>query len=105
MTWEKWKSKVCAWQEFTTTSTSRQHLGYFKVLIQRHLKELASPKGQELQGKHNDLVDAHIVLLNYVLDKRMDMEGTSRVIGTTRNHQPRPSQRKTWTQCSNTLPN
>eukprot|EP00957_Ditylum_brightwellii_P120193 9171505-Ditylum_brightwellii.AAC.1 len=37
---ERWKSRVRAWCEATTTSPSGQHLGHFKALVHRHFMSL-----------------------------------------------------------------
>eukprot|EP00957_Ditylum_brightwellii_P087543 6664312-Ditylum_brightwellii.AAC.1 len=65
--WERWKSRVSAWQEATTTSPSGQHLGHFKRLVHRHSMSLDTEEGQELSAKQNELVDAHTLMLQYTL--------------------------------------
>eukprot|EP00957_Ditylum_brightwellii_P064555 4898655-Ditylum_brightwellii.AAC.1 len=62
---EGWKSRVRAWHEATTTSLLGQHLGHFKVLFCRHSMPLDTDEGQELSTKENELVDAHIGMLQY----------------------------------------
>eukprot|EP00957_Ditylum_brightwellii_P109747 8371334-Ditylum_brightwellii.AAC.1 len=60
ITCSKWKGKVAAWRESTTTSPSGHHLGHFKVLIWRFAEDLNTDEGQIMHQKQLDLIDAHI---------------------------------------------
>eukprot|EP00957_Ditylum_brightwellii_P159116 12109756-Ditylum_brightwellii.AAC.1 len=60
-----WKGKVAAWRESTTTSLSEHHLGHFKALIRCFAEDPNTDKGKIMYQKQTDLIDAHIVLLNY----------------------------------------
>eukprot|EP00957_Ditylum_brightwellii_P091304 6952799-Ditylum_brightwellii.AAC.1 len=68
ITRDMWKDKVAAWRESTTTSPSGHHLGHFKALIRRSEESPNTDKGKIMYQKQNDLIDAHIVLLNYAWD-------------------------------------
>eukprot|EP00957_Ditylum_brightwellii_P121795 9288106-Ditylum_brightwellii.AAC.1 len=51
ITWSKWKGKVAAWRESTTTSTSGRHLGHFKALIWRFTEDPNTDEGQIMHQK------------------------------------------------------
>eukprot|EP00957_Ditylum_brightwellii_P087687 6677050-Ditylum_brightwellii.AAC.1 len=65
ITHAKWKGKVAAWGESTTTSPSGRHLGHFKALIWCFAEDPNTDEGQIMYQKQIDLIDAHTVLLNY----------------------------------------
>eukprot|EP00957_Ditylum_brightwellii_P139190 10609181-Ditylum_brightwellii.AAC.1 len=68
ITRDMWKGKVAAWHESTTTSLSGCHLCHFKALIRCFEEDLNTNEGEIMYQKQTDLVDAHIVLLNYAQD-------------------------------------
>ena len=70
ITCSKWKGKVAAWRESTTTSSSGHHLGHFKALIWCFAEDPNMDEGQIMYQKQLDLIDAHIVLLNYAREHR-----------------------------------
>eukprot|EP00957_Ditylum_brightwellii_P054760 4149314-Ditylum_brightwellii.AAC.1 len=55
----KWRGKVAAWCESTTTFLSGCHLGHFKALIQRFVEDPNTGKGQIMYQKQLDSIDAH----------------------------------------------
>eukprot|EP00957_Ditylum_brightwellii_P144463 11004428-Ditylum_brightwellii.AAC.1 len=56
----KWKGKVAAWHESTTTSPSGRQLGHFKALIWCFAEDPNTDEGQIMHQKQLDLIDAHI---------------------------------------------
>eukprot|EP00957_Ditylum_brightwellii_P008052 610835-Ditylum_brightwellii.AAC.1 len=68
ITRDMWKGRVAAWHESTTTSPSGCHLGHFKAFIRRFEEDPNTDEGKIMYQKQTDLVDAHIVLLNYAQD-------------------------------------
>eukprot|EP00957_Ditylum_brightwellii_P080025 6085974-Ditylum_brightwellii.AAC.2 len=57
------------WHESTTTSPSGRHLRHFKALICMFKKAPETDKGREMYKKE-DIIDAHIGLLNYAVEQR-----------------------------------
>eukprot|EP00957_Ditylum_brightwellii_P140240 10685465-Ditylum_brightwellii.AAC.1 len=68
ITCDMWNGKVAAWHESTTTLPSGCHLGHFKALIRHFEEDLNTDEGKIMYQKQIDLIDAHIVLLNYAQD-------------------------------------
>eukprot|EP00957_Ditylum_brightwellii_P052942 4014105-Ditylum_brightwellii.AAC.1 len=64
ITREMWRGKVEKSQESTTTSPSGRHLGYFKVLVCWFTEDPEAEKGKEMYYKWDDIIDAHVGLLN-----------------------------------------
>eukprot|EP00957_Ditylum_brightwellii_P094962 7231597-Ditylum_brightwellii.AAC.1 len=67
---KQWKGKVANWRESTTTSPSGRHLGHFKALICWLEEFLDTKEGREMYRKREEMIDAHVGLLNYAVEKR-----------------------------------
>ncbi|KAI2492122.1 hypothetical protein MHU86_22426 [Fragilaria crotonensis] len=71
--------KLRVWSESTTTSPSRMHLGHYKALIARHAYTTTAPdeeltqefrdKRDELNRRQQALLQLHLSLLNYALER------------------------------------
>jgi hypothetical protein len=60
-------SKFKIWDENTSTSPSGLHLGHYKALVLRNDADLDTEEGKALESKRNDLVRAHVAMINYSL--------------------------------------
>jgi hypothetical protein len=65
ITTAEWKKRIRRWKESTTTSPSGMHLGHARALISRHSLDPKSPEGKSLSAIQEDLIQAHVSLLNY----------------------------------------
>eukprot|EP00957_Ditylum_brightwellii_P211456 15366183-Ditylum_brightwellii.AAC.2 len=70
ITKNQWKDKVIKWHESTTTSPSGRHVGNFKALICWFEEFLDTKEGREMYRKREDIIDTHVGLLNYAVEKR-----------------------------------
>eukprot|EP00957_Ditylum_brightwellii_P060313 4580227-Ditylum_brightwellii.AAC.1 len=82
----QWKGKVSKWRENTTTSLSGRHLGHFKALLRKFAESPDPNKRQEMFQKREDIIDAHLSLLNYAVGQRTDMKGDSRRVQEMRHN-------------------
>jgi hypothetical protein len=74
---EDYTSKLKIWSESTSTSPSGLHLGHYKALISRHQYSDIDPDDEELSAKRDEwnrmqqkLLDIHVRMLNYALERR-----------------------------------
>eukprot|EP00957_Ditylum_brightwellii_P027960 2112424-Ditylum_brightwellii.AAC.1 len=70
MTKAQWKGKVAKWRENTTTSLLGRHLGHFKALLRKFAESPDTDEGQKMIQTREDIIDAHVSLLNYVVEQR-----------------------------------
>ena len=73
---EDYTSKLKIWSESTSTSPSGLHLGHYKALISRHQYSDIDPDDEELSAKRDEwnrmqqkLLDIHVRMLNYALER------------------------------------
>jgi exonuclease III len=73
---EEYTSKLKIWTESTSTSPSGLHLGHYKALIARHKYSEADPDDAEQLAKQTEwnrmqenLLDLHVRMLNYALER------------------------------------
>eukprot|EP00957_Ditylum_brightwellii_P206287 15347702-Ditylum_brightwellii.AAC.2 len=69
ITKEMWKRKVTKWCKSATTSPSGRHLGHFKALIHWFTEDPEIEEGKEMHCKQEDIINTHVGLLNYALEK------------------------------------
>eukprot|EP00957_Ditylum_brightwellii_P108199 8255582-Ditylum_brightwellii.AAC.1 len=80
ITHEMWKGKVAAWHESTTTLPSGHHLGHFKALIRCFAEDPNTDEEKIMHQKQIDLIDTHIVLLNYAWDHRYSFKHWKNIV-------------------------
>jgi hypothetical protein len=77
ITLEEYVSKLRVWRESTATSPSGLHLGHYKAMIARHAyshvtdtdtEELRLCKA-ELDFKQSEILEVHLALLNYAMER------------------------------------
>jgi exonuclease III len=76
ITADEYISKLKIWTESTSTSPSGLHLGHYKALISRHQYSDIDPDDAELTDKRDEwnqmqtkLLDVHVLMLNYALER------------------------------------
>jgi hypothetical protein len=60
-------SKFKRWDENMSTSPLGLHLGHYKALVLRNDADLDTEEGKALDEKRNDLICAHVAMINYSL--------------------------------------
>ncbi len=73
---DEYTSKLIIWTESTSTSPSGLHLGHYKAMIARHKYSEPDPDDAELSAKKTEwnrmqenLLDLHLRMLNYALER------------------------------------
>eukprot|EP00957_Ditylum_brightwellii_P191287 14564740-Ditylum_brightwellii.AAC.1 len=67
VTKKEWKDKIRVRKEQTTTSPSGKHIGHYKALINCGPDDPKTYEGKDLCEKQEQLIGAHVDLLNYSL--------------------------------------
>eukprot|EP00957_Ditylum_brightwellii_P071721 5451962-Ditylum_brightwellii.AAC.1 len=66
---EQLKGKVAKWCKTTTTLPSGRHLGHCKGLICQFAESPDTYERREMFRKREDIINAHVSLLNYVAEQ------------------------------------
>ena len=83
LTIEEYKGKLKAWNESTSTSpTTNMHLGHLRAYWAEHTLEEGSPQATAFEQKRQDILDGHVLLLNYALQTGYSYSPWKRIVNT-----------------------
>ena len=83
LTPEEYRGKLKVWDETTSTSpTSDMHLGHLKTYWAEHTLPEGSPEAAALEDKRRNILDGHLLLLNYALQTGYSYKPWRRIVNT-----------------------
>ena len=80
LTMDEFVAKLRVWNERTSTSPSGRHLGHYKVLLKSYASDTTSPMETELEQYRNDLLRAHLQIVNYCLKHGYSLQRWKNVV-------------------------
>ena len=83
LTPDEYRGKLQWWDEKTSTSpTTDMHLGHLRAYWAEHTLPNGTPEAAELEAKRKDILDGHILLINYALQTGYSYEPWKRIVNT-----------------------
>ena len=83
LTPEEYKAKLKVWDENTSTSpTTNMHLGHLKAYWAEHTLPENSPEAEGIEEKRRQILEGHLVLLNYALKTGYSYIPWRRIVNT-----------------------
>jgi hypothetical protein len=80
ITAQSFESKFKSWNEATSTSPSGIHLGHYKALFSQNDTNPSTDKGNVFEAQRQAIIQAHVQLLNYALNKSYSFNRLKNVV-------------------------
>jgi hypothetical protein len=88
ITVNQFESRLCKWQEATTTSPSGVDLSHYKSLVAKHNLDPISVEANIFEANRKQIVQAHVDLMNYAIKHRYSYERWKTIVNVMIQKEP-----------------